>query len=350
MKTLLTQKQNLNTRWIHLLGGAEAMGENTDLAQQRSAAVETPEAFIARHNEALTARIQAIPVSPVIRELCHDNITTLVCEAADPAFAANQNRIANAIEAEVNSAEGAEFTAAEVNPDIQYRQEDVETERAEREAALQNYLQQVAEAQREQAQIARDEAGEEPEKLAHARDLEIRGNLMQAAGETLAANGIDWTNEIPFGGGNDALVAEAKGHVGIKEGSAEADRLAGLDTDNIAWCGGGAAGLCRKAGIQIPEGHNLNVAENWVSESGATGEHVAIYVGGGRMIGCNQSNAITETEIPGSYRFNTPTNIEQGLFTDCSGQQDIQPGDIIVTSRGAGNSDTTGASPQAQTS
>ena len=210
------------------------------------------------------------------------------------------------------------------------------------EAALVTYLAQVSNALHEQAQAAQVEAQESGDeaKIAAAEEIENRGNLIGTLQETISENGIDWTNEVPFGGGSDALVSQAESTIGTQEGS-EADALVGVDTASIPWCGAFVKAMCEKSGQPLPENANWNVAETYVSPEGSTGEHVAIYAGNGEMVGGNQSNAVTRTSLPGNFRFNTVENLIAGRQVDLSGQQEPQPGDIIVTSRGDGNSDST---------
>ncbi len=338
MNKLFTRYSEPNTRYLHL----EAPRGPEQAQTAAPVAIESPEAFVARQNQETTRRIESIPVDPRVKDLCHDRIGDLITEASNTDFNATQAQLETSISEALNNGEGEQLATANNTPEVRQTQEEVEAERKTTEAALVTYLAQVSNALHEQAQAAQVEAQESGDeaKIAAAEEIENRGNLIGTLQETISENGIDWTNEVPFGGGSDALVSQAESTIGTQEGS-EADALVGVDTASIPWCGAFVKAMCEKSGQPLPENANWNVAETYVSPEGSTGEHVAIYAGNGEMVGGNQSNAVTRTSLPGNFRFNTVENLIAGRQVDLSGQQEPQPGDIIVTSRGDGNSDST---------
>lgn len=330
MNKLFTHNQYSNTRFI--------FNEKLGNAEQQSASpakpVESPAAFIARHTEGSNKLVGAIPVDPAIKDLCHDKIGALIANASNPNYAASQGEIATDIGQLLNEGEAAQTQNPVEGPRQSPQQ--LEAQRAAVAQAMTNYLNQVQTALAQQAQLATEEAtlSEDPAKEAFAHSLVQRGALIGA----VANCEIDWKNQIPFGG-NAAMVSNAEGTIGTAEGG-DADALVGLDTASIPWCGAYCKTMCEQSGNPLPEGPNWNVAETYVAQPGAAGQHVAIYCGGGEMIGGNQGNAVTKCPLPGNYRFNTVANLQQGIHADLKASGgEPQPGDIIVTSRSEGNSD-----------
>jgi len=341
MNKLFIQKSKLNTRFLFQETGPDHAEQQV---QADTKPVESATAFIARHNQDTNQRISDIPVDPAIKDLCHDQITALITQASNPNYAESQGRLETEIGDLLNEGEAAQtlnpIEGAAASP------EQTEAQRAAVAAAMTSYLNQVQTALAQQAQLATEEAvaSDDPAKEKFAQSLEQRGALMGAVASSVAT-GIDWKNQIPFGG-NGAMVSTAEGTIGTQEGG-EADALVGLDTNSIPWCGAYIKAMCEQSGNPLPEGPNWNVAETYVAQPSAAGQHVAIYCGNGEMIGGNQGNAVTKCPIPGNYRFNTVDNLQQGIHADLKASGgEPQPGDIIVTSRDAGNSDPNRTGPQ----
>jgi len=340
MKYLLSRSTYTNTKWLY----QETLGNNETQTPVAPTEVVSVEEFIRNNNEALNTQIASIPVDPKIQQLCGNQISALICGYATPDQAASFSQIEGEISNICNSSEADQFTNTENDPNEALLPQQIEAQRAEVQQAIRDYMQQVVEALKTQAQQAREEAADDPEKLAYADKLSKRGLLMQVV-ESSVSN-MDWHNEIPFGG-NAAVVGNAEKTIGIQEGTSEADALAGLDTNAIPWCGAYVKAMIEQSGEPLPEGPNWNVAETYVKQPSAAGQHVAIYCGGGMMIGGNQGNAVTKGPIPGNYRFNTVENLRNGIHADLKASGgEPQPGDIIVTSRDAGNSDPNATGPQ----
>jgi hypothetical protein len=342
MNKFFIHKQSLNTRYLFQEAGPDRA---TAQPEANTTPVESASAFITRHNLETNQAISAIPVDPLVKDLCHDKISELIAQASNPEYAESQGQIENEINNVLNQGEEAQT----LNP-IEGGGQNPQPVEAQREAiqvAMASYLNQVQTALEQQAQLATQEAvaSEDPAKEQFANNLTQRASIMGAVANSVEQSGIDWQNPVPFGG-NSAMVGTAEGTIGTQEGS-EADALVGLDTASIPWCGAYVKAMCEQSGSPLPEGPNWNVAETYVAQPSAAGQHVAIYCGGGEMIGGNQGNAVTKCPIPGNYRFNTVANLQQGIHADlrASGGEP-QPGDIIVTSRDAGNSDPNRTGPQ----
>jgi|GEM_PF-4386682 len=297
MKYLLKQHSAKTLKYIYQ--GIEGPRESESPQPVKTEKVEDIGQFVKRNNEAITTEVDNIPVDPKIQQLCGNRISALVCSAASPDHAESFSRIEGEISTICNSSEAEQFTNAENDPNAALTPEQVEAQRAELQQALKAYMQQVVEVLKNQAKQAKEEAADDPEKIAYANKIDGRARLMQVVESSVAS--MDWHNEIPFGGGNAAMVGNAEETIGMQEGTAEADQLAGLDTAGIPWCGAYVKAMVEKSGEPLPEGPNWNVAETYVKQPSAAGQHVAIYVGGGMMIGGNQGNAVSKCPIPGNY-------------------------------------------------
>lgn len=345
MKNLSYHSQKTTHRYLYQNGPEGPRGpETTNQGAPKN--VESSKDFIDRHNRAINDHIAKIPVPDGIKGLCHDRLGGLICQAADPEFNTNNGRIQQQLSDLMS--EGQPQGVDNPPPTEKKTPGQREAEQSAAEKALVNYLKEVAEAsrtQRAQAQKELAESGDnDPKKLAHLRTLEQRSAMMDALADTIDAKGLVRQDGVPFGG-NEALVGEAEGTLGINEG-AEASSLVGLDTVSTPWCGAYTKTMIEKSGNTLPEGPNWNVAETYVKQPSAAGQHVAIYIGNGMMIGGNQSNAVTKSNISGNYRFNTVENLMNGVHADLASTSEPQPGDIIVTSRTAGNSDPNATGPQ----
>lgn len=341
MNKLFTQKQITKTRFIfNEIGPSSVERKSTSPSKP----VESPAAFMARHTEGANKLVRTIPVDPLIKDLCHEKIGNLIANTSNPNYTESQGKIETDIGKLLN--EGEEAQTQNPMKGAGQSPQQLEAQRVAVAQAMINYLNQVQTALAQQAQLATEEAAqsEDPAKEKFAQSLIQRGAIMGAVASSITQSGIDWKNPIPFGG-NAAIVGNAEGTIGTAEGG-DADALVGLDTNSIPWCGAYCKAICEQSGNPLPEGPNWNVAETYVAQPSAAGQHVAIYCGGGEMIGGNQGNAVTKCPIPANYRFNTVVNLQQGIHCDLKASGgEPQPGDIIVTSRTAGNSDpkSTGA-------
>lgn len=334
MNKLFIQKRSFQTKFIYNL---EAPAGPEKATPNPSTPVESVKDFIARHTVDTNRLVSDIPVSPAIKDLCHDKIGDLIISCADPEYQTTQEGVAKQMGEVLNEGETAQAPVqSPAQPKPQTSPEETQATEAATEEALTSYLNQVHEVLTAQSKVIMQEAiaSDDPEKKAYSRSAERRASLMGALATNIEQNGIAWENDTAFGGDSQEVASEAEGNVGTQEGS-EASNLVGLDTANIPWCGAFVKTMCEKSGNTLPEGPNWNVAETYVSENGQTGEHVAIYCGGGEMVGGNQGNAVTKCPLPGNFRFNTVENLMAGTHTDLSGKQEPEPGDIIVTNRAA---------------